>query len=131
MDWSEHFAVKHRLGFLITPSQAEGEQRTLTGARQVTKEEYQSVGSKELIRKLEQQLKEGGLNPYCIAVGGSTPLGMQPTQPLPPAAVNIVSLQLSLQALRKPKSLRHIVKPYIVLGGNFGCTWKYRHLAEA
>ena len=42
---------------------------------QVTKEEYQSVGSKALIQQLEKQLHGGGLNPYCIPVGGSTPLG--------------------------------------------------------
>lgn len=42
---------------------------------QVTKEEYQSVGSKALVEKLDKQLREAGLNPYCIAVGGSTPLG--------------------------------------------------------
>ena len=41
----------------------------------MTKEEYQTVGSKALVNKLEVQLREGGLNPYCIAVGGSTPLG--------------------------------------------------------
>ena len=42
---------------------------------QVTKEEYQKVGSKALGRQLEAQLRAEGRNPYIIAVGGSTPLG--------------------------------------------------------
>lgn len=49
----------------------------LAGAtiHQVTKEEYQQVGSKALVDQLARQLQSSGSNPYCIAVGGSTPLG--------------------------------------------------------
>lgn len=49
----------------------------LAGAtiHQVTKEEYQKVGSKALVEQLAKQLQGTELNPYCIAVGGSTPLG--------------------------------------------------------
>lgn len=49
----------------------------LAGAvvHQVTKEEYQKVGSVALGRQLEGELRAQGLNPYVIAVGGSTPLG--------------------------------------------------------
>jgi D-cysteine desulfhydrase len=42
---------------------------------QVTKEEYQKVGSLQLGRQLEAELRAQGRNPYVIAVGGSTPLG--------------------------------------------------------
>lgn len=42
---------------------------------QVTKEEYQKVGSLQLGRQLEAELRAKGRNPYIIAVGGSTPLG--------------------------------------------------------
>jgi D-cysteine desulfhydrase family pyridoxal phosphate-dependent enzyme len=42
---------------------------------QVTKEEYQRVGSVKLCQQLEAQLRAQGRNPYVIAVGGSTPLG--------------------------------------------------------
>lgn len=43
---------------------------------QVTKEEYQKVGSKALVDQMAKQLRAAGLNPYCIGVGGSTPLGV-------------------------------------------------------
>lgn len=43
---------------------------------QVIKEEYQKVGSKALVDQMATQLQETGLNPYCIGVGGSTPLGV-------------------------------------------------------
>lgn len=42
---------------------------------QVTKEEYQRVGSSALGQQLEAQLRAQGRNPYVVAVGGSTPLG--------------------------------------------------------
>jgi methylmalonyl-CoA mutase cobalamin-binding subunit len=41
----------------------------------VTKEEYQTVGSLQLCRQLEAELRAKGRNPYVVAVGGSTPLG--------------------------------------------------------
>lgn len=45
---------------------------------QVTKEEYQKVGSLALGRQLEAELRAQGRNPYVVAVGGSTPLGAGP-----------------------------------------------------
>ncbi|CAD7700724.1 unnamed protein product [Ostreobium quekettii] len=42
---------------------------------QVTKAEYQRVGSEALVEQLAQQLKADGRNPYVIPVGGSNSLG--------------------------------------------------------
>jgi len=49
----------------------------LVGAQieQVTKEEYTSIGSEELLRIKEGRLREAGRNPYVIPVGGSNSLG--------------------------------------------------------
>ena len=42
---------------------------------QVTKEEYTKVGSEALLQQLADTLRQQGKNPYCIPVGGSSPLG--------------------------------------------------------
>lgn len=42
---------------------------------QVTKEEYQSVGSVELGRRLVERLRAAGRRPCLIPVGGSSALG--------------------------------------------------------
>ena len=42
---------------------------------QVTKEEYQSVGSMELGRRLVERLRAAGRRPCLIPVGGSSALG--------------------------------------------------------
>lgn len=41
----------------------------------VTKEEYTKVGSEALLQQLADQLRHQGKKPYCIPVGGSSPLG--------------------------------------------------------
>ncbi|DBA68980.1 TPA: hypothetical protein ACH3X2_013152 [Trebouxia sp. C0005] len=41
----------------------------------VTKEEYTKVGSEALLQQLADQLRSQGKKPYCIPVGGSSPLG--------------------------------------------------------
>jgi len=41
----------------------------------VTKEEYTKVGSEALLQQLAGQLRSQGKKPYCIPVGGSSPLG--------------------------------------------------------
>lgn len=41
----------------------------------VTKEEYTQVGSEPLLQQLAKQLRSQGKKPYCIPVGGSSPLG--------------------------------------------------------
>ena len=43
--------------------------------RQVTKEEYQSVGSMALGERLAERLRAAGKRPYLIPVGGSNGLG--------------------------------------------------------
>lgn len=42
---------------------------------QVTKEEYVSVGSPGLLAQLEADLRDEGLKPFVIPVGGSNALG--------------------------------------------------------
>lgn len=42
---------------------------------QVTKEEYTKVGSEAPLQQLADTLRQQGKNPYCIPVGGSSPLG--------------------------------------------------------
>lgn len=41
----------------------------------MTKEEYTRVGSEALLQQLADTLRKQGKNPYCIPVGGSSPLG--------------------------------------------------------
>ena len=41
----------------------------------MTKEEYSQVGSEALLQQLAGELKKQGKKPYCIPVGGSSPLG--------------------------------------------------------
>ncbi len=41
----------------------------------VTKEQYAKVGSKQLGKELEEQLRSQGRKPYVIPVGGSDAIG--------------------------------------------------------
>jgi len=47
----------------------------LPTAPQVTKEEYQSVGSEELGRRVAERLRAAGRRPVVIPVGGSNGVG--------------------------------------------------------
>lgn len=88
----------------------------MTGAHihQVTKEEYTKVGSKQLGRQLEEQLKAQGRKPYVIPVGGSDAIGtlgyLAATQEILDQAgkgaftdiINLSSTPLSTAALVQP-----------------------------
>ncbi len=82
----------------------------------VTKEEYTKVGSEALLQQLADQLRSQGKKPYCIPVGGSSPLGcwgyLEAVREIQEQTGNLGITDIALVSVSSPKGP---CLPYCVL----------------